>query len=320
VACRSTEPPSTGELVDNLKQLLGCALKKGSRKTYQRAWQVFFEFAQEYAPGQSVPLSVSDVALFVSYLSAKQLAPTTISTYLSALSYVHKLQDYPDPTKAFLIQKLLQSGKSTASLDVRLPITLPVLHKLSKALDHTNSSFYQRTMFKAMFFTAFYGFFRVGELTTKTSYLGNSVVQYSDLVFLTEGSKLVAAKLTIVIFKHNSSKRPFHIHILRQPESADFCPVAALRSFCALRGYQPGPLFCLQDGSSVYTTLFNTQLRQCINFCGLDATRYKAHSFRIGAASYAAERGFSDAQIRGLGRWKSDAYKVYLRSEVLTAI
>lgn len=54
-------------------------------------------------------------------------------------------------------------------------------------------------------------------------------------------------------------------------------------------------------------------------FCGLDTSRYKGHSFRIGAACYAADKGFSDAQIRALGRWKSDAFKVYIRSDTLHA-
>ena len=31
----------------------------------------------------------------------------------------------------------------------------------------------------------------------------------------------------------------------------------------------------------------------------------KSHSFRIGGAFLAADRGYSDAQIRALGRWKS---------------
>ena len=46
---------------------------------------------------------------------------------------------------------------------------------------------------------------------------------------------------------------------------------------------------------------------------GLDSTRYKSHSFRISAASFAAERGMSDAQIRALGRWKSNAFLKYIR-------
>ena len=51
----------------------------------------------------------------------------------------------------------------------------------------------------------------------------------------------------------------------------------------------------------------------------VDSSRYKSHSFRIGGACHAAEKGYSDAQIRALGRWKSYAFKVYLRSEVLHA-
>ena len=40
---------------------------------------------------------------------------------------------------------------------------------------------------------------------------------------------------------------------------------------------------------------------------------YESHSFRIGAASLAAENGMSDAQIRGLSRWKSDGFKLKLQ-------
>ena len=64
---------------------------------------------------------------------------------------------------------------------------------------------------------------------------------------------------------------------------------------------------------------FNIELQQCLAYCGLDTSRYKCHSFRIGGACHAADRGYSDAQIRALGRWKSDAFKVYLSSEVLQA-
>ena len=35
---------------------------------------------------------------------------------------------------------------------------------------------------------------------------------------------------------------------------------------------------------------------------------YKSHSFRIGGACHAAEQDYSDAQIRALGRWKSDTF------------
>ena len=40
----------------------------------------------------------------------------------------------------------------------------------------------------------------------------------------------------------------------------------------------------------------------------------------MGAACLAADKGFSDAQIRALGRWKSDAFKLYIRNSTLQGI
>ena len=62
----------------------------------------------------------------------------------------------------------------------------------------------------------------------------------------------------------------------------------------------------LPEGSAVKTEVFTRQLKGALAFCDLDCSSYKSHSFRIGAASLAAENGMSDAQIRGLGRWKSE--------------
>ena len=81
-----------------------------------------------------------------------------------------------------------------------------------------------------------------------------------------------------------------------------------------MRGSNSGPLFCLADGSAVKTEVFTRQLKGALAFCDLDCSSYKSHSFRIGAASLAAENGMSDVQIRGLGRWKCDAFKLYIRS------
>ena len=47
--------------------------------------------------------------------------------------------------------------------------------------------------------------------------------------------------------------------------------------------------------------LFTDFLVLIFQTCGLNPAQYKGHSFRIGAATLAAESGFSDAQIRLLG-------------------
>ena len=56
-----------------------------------------------------------------------------------------------------------------------------------------------------------------------------------------------------------------------------------------------------------------------IKYCGLDPSRYKGHSFRIGAASCAVDAGMSDAQIRALGRRGSNAFQKYIRIPSLSS-
>ena len=98
-----------------------------------------------------------------------------------------------------------------------------------------------------------------------------------------------------------------------------FCLVQGLINYCQLRGVQPGLLFYHQNLEPITVYQFNTELSRCLTFCGLDTKKYKGHSFRIGAASHAADKGFSDSHIRTLDRWKSDAFKSYICSESLHA-
>ena len=77
---------------------------------------------------------------------------------------------------------------------------------------------------------------------------------------------------------------------------------------CKLRSTHAGPLFCHSDTSPSILDQFNADLPSCLGFSGLYTSRYKGHSFQIRAASHAVDKGFSDVEIRTLGRWKSDAF------------
>ena len=121
--------------------LLGSALTDSSRRQYQRAWAVFRQFYCRFYGSENpiLPLVPNCIPLFISYLSFRKMAYSTINSYLSAISYVHKLKGLRDPTKSFLIQKLLTALSRQRAADVRLPVTKPVLHQLVRSLDFTNS-------------------------------------------------------------------------------------------------------------------------------------------------------------------------------------
>ena len=159
--------------------------------------------------------------------------------------------------------------------------------------------------------TAFYGFFRIGELSCTSNKQVDTVLQFDQVTFLKQSSRVTAVKIVITKFKHNTNNRPFVITIESEPLET-FCPVQTLIDYIKLRGYHQGPLFTCAAGGAISTHTFNIELRLALTFCGLDCSRYKSHCFRIGAACHASEKGFSDSQIRALGRWRSDVFRTYI--------
>ena len=202
----SSVGPSSGELVAHLRGLMGSALT--SRKSYQRAWRVFQIFHQRFYRSLDfrLPLSSLQIALFISYLYASKLALSTITSYLSANGYVQKIKGLQDLTKSFLILKLLTALGRQRSTDVPLPRTRPVLHELSGSLRYTNSSAFKCSLYSTMFLVAFYGFFRIGELATKSVDCAASVVQFREVKFLIENGKANMVMIVITQFKHNPSR------------------------------------------------------------------------------------------------------------------
>ena len=199
------------------------------------------------------------------------MAFSTITSYLSAISYVHKLKGLLDPTKSFLIQKLLTALGRRQPVGIRLPVTRPVLHELVRALSFTNSSAFQCSLVSALFLLAFYGLFRIGELTAKSDRFASSVVQFGNLTFLSRNGRTHVAKITISEYKHNTSRRPFDILIAREVCSAFFL-VLALIQYSEFRGPSSVPLFCHADQSPILTHHFNVELQRCLAYCGLDTS------------------------------------------------
>ena len=257
------------------------------------------------------------MALFISYLYNSSYAPSTVNTYISALGYCHKLMGLPDPSKVFYVSQMLKGyGKVGFRLDSRLPITLPILNRLVAAASSLEGSAYQIIQFQAMCSLAFYAFLRIGEITSVSKQGAPPPLHLYQLTkLLTAADELTAFKVTFGNFKHSYNEHPFSIVVSRHPPS---CPVDLLSKYLALRGTGAGPIFITVDGLPVSRSKFSQHLSRAIQLCGL-APRYKGHSFRIGAASHAAERGLSDAQIRALGRWKSNAFQRYVRVPSLVA-
>lgn len=176
-----------------------------SQNTYRRAWTTFESFSVEVL-GQvsSLPLSVSTISLFVAYMFKKSFSPSTISTYLSALGYVHKMLSLPDNTRAFLIDKLVTGTyRLSQTIDTRLPITIPILNKMLLAIPVILNSYYEQCMFKAIFLFAFSTFARIGELVSVRDIPQEHTLQLSDVSLTSVQGEIKEAVVSFRKFKHN---------------------------------------------------------------------------------------------------------------------
>ena len=204
-------------------------------------------------------------------------------------------------------------------LDARLPITLPILVRIMQASNSFCISQYQSSMFKTMCSLAFFVFLRIGEITVSNRQsINNNLLQLGQVSRQCCGSgNVLSLVITFTTYKHHCNQNPFSIVLRRQLHA---CPVQSFLNYFSVRGIANAPLFINPDGSPVLRSEFSKMLCAILQLCHLDPKRYKGHSFRIGAATYAAEQGLSDTQIREMGRWKSDVFKKYIRISSLQSV
>ena len=280
---------------------MSASLTEASQAAYTRAWVHFKNFLAETSLSLTFPVPVDHLVAYISYLFDQNYAASTITSFVSAISFVHKITDYPDPGEKPLIKKLLLGcRKLKATSDGRLPISIDILLDILRASSITISAVFARKRFQAMCALAFHALLRVGEMTASKNNLSIGCI-------LLEKD---AVSINFATYKHSAGSRA----ILRiNAKSTNDCPVLALREYLALRGRSSGPLFITTSGEEVPRQVFTAELKSALEFAGVQSNRFTSHSFRIGGATHMAINGASDAQIRQAGRWASNAFLSYIR-------
>ena len=142
---------------------------------------------------------------------------------------------------------------------------------------------------------AFHAFLHIWEITVHSRHNNGHSIQFSDVTICNTG--------IVLVISHNTSGQPVTLTISQTSDA--YCPLHALSVFLKIRGAIDGPLFAFANSSKVSRTYFCQYLTKALKWAGLDPTKYKAHSFRIGAGTTAADMGMTETQIQSMGRWNS---------------
>ena len=227
------------------------------------------------------------------------------------------VSDVADCTAATATGQVWQSGNPTRT---RLPITPSILEQLRREWNKDPSN-KDHVMLWAACCVGFFGFLRSGEMTAPESgdFDPGQHLTFDDIKVVNPTSP------TAVVIRIKQSKTdPFRqgVSIYLGKTESVLCPVTSLLSYLVVRGTDGGPLFRFKDGRPLTRPLLVTALRKALSSAGFKPESYAGHSFRIGAATTAAACGVPVEIIKSLGRWKSDAYQLYVRlpADQLSAI
>ena len=152
----------------------------------------------------------------------------------------------------------------------------------------------------------------MGEITAPSPYSFNQDSQLTIAdVAVDDSSNPMVLRIRL---KRTKTQQFKAVDIYLGRTNDDLCPVAALLAYIAVRGMSAGPLFFFQDGQYLTKESFISWVRSALDTLGINSAEYAGHSFRIGAATTAAEQGIEDSVIKMLGRWESSAYQIYIQT------
>ncbi len=278
----------------------------------------FHSFTIHFSIQAPFPVTEHLLCSFAAYLADQGLAPQTIRSYLSAVRNTQLALGFPDPRdhSSLPILKRVQAGiQRVRSMGgppsrLRLPITASVMERIKTHLDAADTP--HKELMWAICCTAFFGFFRLGEL------LPESKAKINQAVSLMWGDVAVDSREKPTMIKVHLKRSKCDqfgtgADITMGATGLPLCTVTAILQYIGTRGATPGLFFRKSPTQPVLKPWFVDQLRDMLAAVGLPRQQYAGHSFRIGAATTAAIAGIEDSTIQTLGRWQSSAYLQYIR-------
>ena len=295
-------------------------LADSTRRTYRGGVNRYISFCFAYNIANPFPVNESVLCYFVVAMAKDGLAPATIKTYLAAIRNAHIERGFPDlrDTSSLPRLQLIQTGVRRERVargppqSERLPITPPLLHRIRGVLLVPPVTF-DATMLWAAAVTCFFGFFRAGEITVPTATAFDPAVHLAWGDVSTDASS-PPSRIRVFLKRSKTDQFGRGVEVWLGDTGDDLSPVRAILSYVAHRGTAPGAFFRFMDGSPLTKQRFVDRVRDAIIRTGVAMRGYSGHSFRIGAATAAAEAGLEDSVIQSLGRWSSNAFLRYIRT------
>ena len=256
------------------------------------------------------------LCLFAAFLANQGLQASSITAYLSAVRHLQISAGLPSPTTdswpwLHYVSRGIKCSQNQPQR-VRLPITTSILKQLHSIWFSNNYGFpvYKAKLLWAVASTTFSASLDSG------SYCHPRAAPYPP-PSTRPGRRFLRESHSVHPLNQEGQNDPFGKGAqvaLGSTHSRPLCPVNAFKEFLEARPPSPEPLVITENASPLLKEAFVSEISRALETASLNPALYAGHSFRIGAATSAVAAGIPAHMIQTLGRWSSDAFKLYIRA------
>ena len=308
---------------EELDELYSYGLAKGTWSSYKTAERLLIQCCEEKDIEKKLPLEENTVLAFVHWLAFRRGSKaSTIDTYLSGIRQLHVERGLPtDNIRTDRVKTILKGLKNKnlaedrkEGVEKRKPITTDILLVLKGKLAEADMNGRDQRLVWTVSSILFHGAFRVHELLCKkqSSFDPDFTLLGRDVKLVTQGGREVL-QLRIKAPKEQKVGKDVIVDVYST--DSELCPVRAFKKWIKVKGMEDElPLFRFSSGIPLTGKKFNEVVRDRLKGEVENIEKlFSSHSFRAGAASMMAAIGYSDDDIKAVGRWSSRAFMEYIK-------
>ena len=320
------------DLPDSFKNALvtmaNHSLAKGTWSSYSTAYKHIEKCQADTGKRINFPMTTNDVLLFTSWLlTTREIKASSAEVYLSALRQIHLIKGMVIPClRPDIVKTILQGAKHQDTIRERLnnkPKRLPVTENMMKMikleLGSQGFSYKKMRLIWTVCSISFFGGTRIHEILSRNegSFDPAFTLLWRDIqIKRVKIGKETEEILQLTLKSPKEDRIGKEVIIDIYASHGLLCPVKAFKKWLKTNPPKDSGKPAFRDESGIPLT--GRKLNEILKRCLEKHIDYKngfisSHSFRAGIASLMGTLGYSDSQIKAVGRWSSSAFENYIK-------
>ena len=309
------------EFQDLALDLISSNRARSSWKQCRTVLNKISEISQQFNIDLSLPWDHPKRLNFCLALLRQGLKVSSVKNYLSQTNTLHRLAQFECPGEDHLLASFLRGGNNIEAPSRKvLAITPSVLHLIRDRLKtKTDTLRVDRKMIWTCVMWMYFGAMRVNECLSEGS-TSHTAHDLTGDKYKVETTRLDNRDVSIIVLtltcpkETRGMRNSAEIELFEQGNR--LCPVSAFKSWrndSTLPISKDRPIFRWANGKSFTRANLQSLLKELIGDLETDLWRVSTHGLRAGLPTTLGLMGESEEVIAQVGRWKSEAWRSYLR-------